>query len=63
MKAQVDRDLCIGCSLCVEICPTVFQMDNDMIAKVIVDEVPGEVLAQAEDAASSCPVSAITLTA
>lgn len=63
MKAQVDRDLCIGCSLCAEICPAVFQMGGDMIAKVIVDEVPREVLAQAEDAASSCPVNAITLTA
>lgn len=62
MKAQVDRDLCIGCGLCAEICPAVFEMGDDMIAKVIVDEVPEEAADQARDAAASCPVSAISLT-
>lgn len=62
MKALVDRDLCIGCSLCAEICPAVFVMGDDMIAKVTGDEVPSGEEATARDAADSCPVNAISLT-
>lgn len=61
MKAKVDRDLCIGCGLCEGICPKVFQMDDENIAIVIVDEVPSEEQESAKDAADSCPVSAIEI--
>lgn len=62
MKATVKRDLCIGCGLCAEVCPEVFAMGNDMIAKVIIaGDVPATVLESAHDAASSCPVEAIEL--
>ena len=37
MKAFVDRDLCIGCGLCAEICPLVFELDETSIARVIVE--------------------------
>jgi len=62
MKAKVDRDTCIGCGLCAEICPQVFEMGDDMIAKVIVDEVPSGAAEQARDAMASCPVESISLT-
>jgi len=61
MKAIVNEDLCIGCGLCAEICPDVFEMTDEMIAKVIVDEVPAEQVDSAENAMNSCPVSAITM--
>jgi ferredoxin len=61
MKAVVNRDLCIGCSLCAEICPEVFVMSDDMIAQVVADPVPPALEDQARDAASSCPVEAISL--
>lgn len=60
MKAVVNEDLCIGCGLCAEICPEVFEMNDDMIAIVIVDEVPAELEESAKEAADSCPVEAIT---
>lgn len=62
VKASVDRDICIGCGLCCEICPSVFVMDDDQIANVIVPVVPEDQIESARDAASSCPVNAITLT-
>jgi ferredoxin len=62
MRANVDRDLCIGCNLCVEICPEVFAMGEDMIAKVIVDEVPAALEEKTADAKASCPVDAISTT-
>ena len=61
MKARIKNELCIGCGLCVEICPEVFAMGDDMIAIVIVDETPPEVLGEVQDAALSCPVDAIEL--
>lgn len=40
MKATVDRDECIGCGQCEELCPEVFKLDDDLISSVIVDEIP-----------------------
>ena len=60
MKAVVNEYICIGCGLCAEICPEVFEMNDDMIAIVIVDEVPAELEESAKEAADSCPVEAIT---
>ena len=61
MKASVDRDTCIGCELCTQICPEVFQMDDEQIAIVIADPVPTAVEATAKEAEEECPVSAITI--
>ncbi|MGI6297605.1 MAG: ferredoxin [Saccharofermentanales bacterium] len=61
MKAIVDRDTCIGCGLCAEICPAVFEMDDEELACVIVDVIPEEEEANAQEAADSCPVAAITI--
>lgn len=61
MKATVDRDLCIGCGLCAEICPEVFEMDDESIAQVIVDVIPLEAEETAREAAASCPVEAIKI--
>ncbi|MBP8989175.1 MAG: ferredoxin [Clostridia bacterium] len=61
MKAFVDRDLCIGCGLCAEICPLVFELDETSIARVIVDVVPAEAEETAREAASSCAVEAISI--
>lgn len=59
MKAVVDADLCTGCELCVDTCPEVFEMEDD-IAVVIVDTVPADAEDDAKEAAESCPAEAIT---
>ena len=60
MRAQVDQETCIGCGLCPEICPEVFQMEGEK-AIAYVDIVPAAVEAQCEQAADECPVAAITV--
>ncbi len=40
MKATVDKDLCLGCDICVEVCPEVFEMDDDNRAQAKVNPIP-----------------------
>ncbi|MGN1033894.1 MAG: ferredoxin [Intestinibacter sp.] len=61
MKADVDKDTCIGCGLCPSICPEVFEMDDDGLAHATVDTVPDDVKDEAKEAEESCPVNAITV--
>jgi len=61
MKAFVDPDTCIGCELCVSICPMVFSMNADSIAEAVSGEVPTESEMACRDAEADCPVQAIRL--
>lgn len=60
LRAVVDRDTCIGCALCPQICPEVFKMEEDK-AVAYVNPVPAGVADSARDAAAQCPVNAITV--
>ncbi|NLL39866.1 MAG: ferredoxin [Clostridiales bacterium] len=59
MKAYVDKEGCISCGLCVEICPDVFQFDEDGVAYVVSDPVPEDCEDCAVEAQENCPVSVI----
>lgn len=59
MKAYVDKDLCIGCGLCPNICPEVFEYGLEDVATVIVDTVPKDAEDTAKEAVESCPSEAI----
>jgi len=52
------EDTCTACGLCVDTCPDVFEMGDD-IAEVIVGQVPPELEESAQQAADECPVEAI----
>lgn len=69
---EIDIDLCIGCGLCVEICPDVFELSLRVYKKIVpaVIEI-SEKTAVVKDhnacgkddcllAAETCPVSAIS---
>ncbi len=60
MKATIDRDGCIGCSLCSDTCPEVFRMADDGLAEAY-GEVTDSTIAQAREAADNCPVGVITI--
>lgn len=59
MKVFVDQDLCISCGLCIDICPAVFDCNDDGKADAIVDEVPADAEDDAREALESCPSEAI----
>lgn len=61
MKAYVDKETCIGCELCVEICPEIFEMEDDGLAVAKDSEIPEDLLEDAQEAEESCPTDAITI--
>lgn len=61
MKATIDRDGCIGCELCAEICSEVFRMDDEGLAEVYTDPIPADAEESAQEAADNCPTSVITV--
>jgi ferredoxin len=61
MKATVDGDACVGCGLCADSCPAVFEMNDENIAVVKTDPVPPVAEAACRDAAEGCPVDAISI--
>ena len=61
MKVEVNQDICIGCGLCTNIAPDVFSMNDDNKAQAKDGEITEKHQPLAEEAANSCPVSAIIL--
>jgi len=59
MQVRIE-DTCTACGLCSETCPEVFQL-GDVIAEVLVDEVPPEYEDSVQEAAEDCPVQAIAV--
>ena len=60
MKTTVDAEACVGCGVCVDICPDVFKMDGDK-AVPLVKEIPGEAVKCTQEAKDTCPVDAIAI--
>lgn len=55
MKVKVNEG-CLGCGACTGICPDVFELDDEGLAKVIVEETEDPAV---QDAIDSCPVGVI----
>lgn len=61
MKAIVNEETCVGCGLCADTCPEVFEMNDENIAEVKVNPVPPEAETTCREALDACPVDAISL--
>lgn len=60
LKTVVSKELCIGCEMCVDIAPKLYQMENDGKAAAIKGELSPEEYSGAAEAADACPTEAIT---
>ena len=61
MKAIVDQDACIGCGMCIDICPEIFKYNDEDKSESIVDEIPENLKDKADESVQVCPVEAITI--
>ncbi len=60
MKIKVDAETCIGCQMCVQVAPDLFEMQEDKaVAKV--EEVAEDKQDEAKQASEQCPVDAIPI--
>jgi len=55
-KVTVDVSTCVGCGLCEQSCPEVFQVQGDGIAHVKLGSCP---LHNLQEVAETCPVNSI----
>jgi ferredoxin len=60
MKAVVDQEKCIGCGLCAQVAPDVYEMQGDK-AIVLSDNIPDDKADDAKNGADQCPVQAIEI--
>lgn len=56
MAVSVNQELCIGCGACASLCPEGFRIGDSGKSEVVSQDAPC-----ATEAASSCPVQAITV--
>ena len=62
MKVTIDYDLCMGDRQCSEMCPEIFEYDEEKIeARVRVDVVPPELEDRVRQTAAKCDTGAITI--
>ncbi len=61
MKVKINKNACIGCGSCAAICPEVFEIDDEGIAKVTVEKIEENQLNDATEASENCPTSAIEI--
>src|SRR5215472_13755014 len=61
MKVIVDRDLCEANGVCVSLVPAVFDLDDEDVLHIMVDDVPAEQADLVRRAVQSCPKIALRL--
>lgn len=62
MKVRIDADLCQGHAMCALACPSLFKLsDEDGHAYLDSENVPPEYEAAVDQAVSSCPEGAISV--
>lgn len=60
-RVVVDHDECEANAVCVGIAPEIFDLDDDEVLHINVEEPEGELAAKAREAVDSCPKRALFL--
>lgn len=61
MKPVVDHDLCIGCGLCEDTAPEVFELKDDGLSHVINENPEPELHDRVRECVEICPTDAIVI--
>lgn len=61
MKVRVDRDACEANAICAGLVPEVFEVDDDDVLHIKVDEIPAALADSVRHAVRSCPKAALSL--
>jgi ferredoxin len=62
MDVYVDPEICISCGTCIDLCPEIYDWDDEGKAQAVGDGIPEELEDCAQEALESCPVEAIQQT-
>jgi ferredoxin len=62
MRVRVDPDLCEGHGKCQQQAPAVFELRDDDLSYVLIDEIPESERENVERAVRLCPRQAIAIT-
>jgi ferredoxin len=58
-RVVVDHDECEANAVCVGIAPEIFELDDDEVLHINVEEPEGELATKAREAVDSCPKRAL----
>ena len=61
MRVYINPGLCNGCGPCIDTCCEAFDLNDDWIVSMKVDEVPEEFFDTCRDALDSCPSETIII--
>lgn len=59
MKIKVNQETCVGCEMCINVCPELFKLNDEYKSECISSDVPEELCDKAQEAVDVCPVKAI----
>jgi ferredoxin len=61
VKVSVDRDVCIVSGMCTSIAPEIFQIGDDGLLHILLEDLTPELAERADNAVLCCPVEALSL--
>ena len=61
LHASVNKNACIGCGICVDLCPSLFEIDPQGLSEATTTLINPSLTPKANIAAEACPTAAISV--